>query len=253
MVVKNVNNANNEPKELLEHMSTSVIFEKDMMKTEGVDTSIMEKYLHLGHKRLRKKGECIHEIGRNIKGAYFIKKGRVKSYLIGKDGTLKTFFIVGENCFFSEQFVFHSQPSMFETVALKNCELYFFDKDTILNIMKKDFEVNLFIVKTLALKSRVLAAQIEDKCMRNILQNVCRILHSIYCYEEGNSSSKDDIQIQLTHQELADILSSHRVTVTKSLSYLKKLGVLDYKYENIIIKSKYKDKLKEIAFDISYD
>jgi len=243
----------NELKELFEHMSTSVIFEKGIMEAEGVDISIMEKYLYLGDKRLRKKGEYIHEMAQNLKGAYFVKKGRVKNYLIGKDGTMKTFSIVGESCFFGEQFVFHSQPSLFKTVALEDCELYFFDKDTLLEIIKKDFEVNLFMLKTLALKGRALAIQIEDKCVRNILQSVCRVLHSIYCYEKGSKNSNDDIQIQLTHQELADILSSHRVTVTKSLLYLKKIGVLDYKCENIIIKSRYKDKLKEIAFDTSYN
>ncbi len=244
-------NVDKEVKELIEHMTTSVMFEKNILEAEGVDTTIMEKYLYLGQKRLRKKGECIHEIGRNIKGIYFIKKGRVKSYLIGKDGTMKTFSIVGEGCFFGEQFVLHGQPALFETVTAEDCELYFYDKDTMLDIMKRDFEVNLFLIKSLAIKARMLAVQLEDKCMRNILQSVCRILYSIYCYEEKNSGFKQDIQIQLTHQELADILSSHRVTVTKSLSYLKKIGVLDYKYENIIIKSKYKERLKEIAFDSS--
>ena len=238
-------------KELFEYMTASVIFEKDVMEVENVDISIIEKYLYLAKKRFKKKGECIHEIGRNIKGTYFIKKGRVKSHLIGKDGTMKTFSIVGDGCFFGEQFVFHSQPALFETVAVEDCELYFFDKDIMLDLMEKDFEVNLFLIKSFTIKTRVLAIQLEDKCMRNILQSVCRILYSIYCYEEGTSNCKDDIQIQLTHQELADILSSHRVTVTRSLLYLKKLGVLDYKYENIIIKSKYKDKLKEIAFDAS--
>ena len=237
----------NKARDLLEHMTRSIIFGKCIMEAEGVDTDIMEKYLHLGYRKLRKKGEPVHEVGKNTKGVYFVKKGMIKSYFIGKDGTVKTFFIVGENCFFSEQLAFHSQPPMYETVAIKNSELYFFDKNIILNIMKKDFEVNLFILKTLAVKTRILATQMEDMCMRNILQSICRLLYNICCCEERNNSFENHVQIKLTHQEIADILSSHRVAVTKSLSYLKKIGVLDCNYGNIIVKNK--NKLKEIAFD----
>jgi len=236
-------------KELVEHITTSIIFDKITLESEGLTSRIWDRYLYLSNcKRLRKNGDYLIRIGDNPEGLYFIKKGKVKGNLLGKDGNVKTFQIVGEGCLFGEQFIFHEQPGLFEAIIVENSELYFFDKDTVIELMKKDFEINLFIIKSLAVKSRMLAIQLEDMCLRNILQSICRILFTISCYEEKNGKIKGDIIIYLSHQDLANMIASHRVTVTKNLNKLKKQGVLDYKYEKIIIRDK--EKLKKLAFGI---
>src|SRR5690554_2140178 len=105
----------NEVKELFEHMTTSIIFEKDTLEAEGINPDILEVYLDLAKKKTLKKGEYVQEISSNIEGLCFIKKGRLKSSFIGKDGTTKTFSIIGKGCLFGEQFVLHGQPALFET------------------------------------------------------------------------------------------------------------------------------------------
>lgn len=243
----NVNN-----KELFENITKFIIFEKDILETEGLSFNSMEKYLSHSTKITKNKGEYLNEIGDNINGLYYIKKGRLRCDFLGKDGNIKTLSIVGEGCLFGEQFIFFSYPGLFETLVVEDSELYYFDRDTIISIMKKDFEVNMIIATTLAIKARMLASQLEDMCVRNTLQNVSKVLYSICCYKEKetNDHKAKDIIIDLSHQDLADITSSHRVTITKSLSHLKKLGILEYRYGNIIIKQKHKHKLKEIAYAI---
>jgi len=71
-------------------------------------------------------------------------------------------------------------------------------------------------------------------------------LYTLCCYEEKTGKIKGNIAIFLSHQDLANMLGSHRVTITKNLNKLKKDGILDYKYEKIIIKDR--QKLKELAF-----
>ena len=83
-----------------------------------------------------------------------------------------------------------------------------FAKDVVLEIMKRDFEFNLFIIKSLSIKSRMLASQLEDTCLRNTLQSVCRILHSLCCYEVKGNKDQGDVVIDLSQQELANMLSS---------------------------------------------
>ncbi|KJS22008.1 MAG: hypothetical protein VR72_07930 [Clostridiaceae bacterium BRH_c20a] len=235
-------------KELVEHITTSIMFDKNTLDGEGMSPAIWNKYLCLSNgKKVRKKGDYLLEIGENINGVYFVKKGRIVSNILGKEGIIKTVGIVDESCLFGEQFIFHRQPALFEAFVLEDAEVYFFPKDTILDIMRKDFEINIFIMKSLAIKSRMLCSQIEDVCIRNIAQNICKILYSICCYEEKSGEIIGDILIQLSHQDLANMLGSHRVTVTKNINLLKKQGILDYKYERIIIKDRHK--LKKIAFE----
>jgi len=235
-------------KELVEHITTSIKFDKTTQEGEGMSAAIWEKYLSLSTgKKIRKNGDYLLEIGENINGVYFVKKGRIISNILGKEGIIKTVGIVDESCLFGEQFIFHQQPALFEAFVIGDAELYFFSKDTILDIMRKDFEINIFIMKSLAIKSRMLCSQIQDMCLRNIAQNICKILYSICCYEEKNGEIHGDIFIYLSHQDLANMLGSHRVTITKNINLLKKQGILDYKYEKIIIKDRHK--LKEIGYE----
>lgn len=234
-------------KKFAEYITTSIYFDKTTLKSEGLSSDIWDKYLPLGTCKKKKAGDFLIRTGDNPKGLYFVKRGKVKSNILGKDGMLKTIQIVSEGCTFGDQFVFHEQPGLFEALIIEDTELCFFSKETILDIMKKDFEFNLFIIKSLSIKSRMLACQLEDTCLRNILQSVCRILHSLCCYEVKGKQDQGEVVIDLSHQELANMLSSHRVTITKTLSKLKIQGVLDYKYEKIVIKDR--QKLKSIAFE----
>lgn len=235
-------------KELIEYITTSIIFDKTTLESEGLSSEIWYKYLPLCTcKKERKRGEYLLQIGDNPNGCYFIAKGRIKSNMLGKDGVIKTFSIIGEGCTFGEQFIFHGQPGLFEAIIIEDAELYYFEKENILEMIRKDFPLNLFLITSIAIKSRMLASQLEDMCLRNILQSICRVLYSICCYEEKNGKIDGEVIIFLTHGDLANMLGSHRVTVTKNLNKLKKQGILDYKYEKIIIKKR--DSLKKLAFD----
>jgi len=235
-------------KELVEHITTSIIFDKTTLESEGMSSSIWEKYLPLcTAKKFRKSGEYLLNVGENLNGLYFIKKGKIVANILGKDGIIKTLNYTYEGCTFGEQFILHEQPGLFEAIVIEDAELYYFDKKTILDLIRKDFELNLFIMKSLAIKARMLCSQIEDMSIRNITQSVCKILYSLCCYEEKNGAGEGDIIINLTHQDLANMLGSHRVTVTRNLNKLKKMNLLDYKYEKIIIKNR--NRLKELAFE----
>ncbi|KLU63184.1 cyclic AMP receptor-like protein [Peptococcaceae bacterium CEB3] len=235
-------------KELNEHITTSMMIDETTLAAEGLTPKIWDKYLtQSSGKKLKKSGESIIRIGENLNGCYFVKKGRIKTVFIGKDGTAKVISINGEGAIFGDQFVFHSQPGLFEGIVISDAEVYFFTKEIIMELCQKDFEISLFLMKSLAIKSRMLAAQLEDVSVRNTLQNLCRILYCLYCYEKSKGQPQDAVVIRLTHEELANTLGVHRVTITKILNKLKALGVLEYKYERITLIN-YQD-LKEYAFE----
>lgn len=232
-------------KELIEYITQSLYFGETTQESEGMNSQVWDKYLHLGTKMLRKSGDYIIAVSDNPAGLYFLHKGRVKSNLLSKDGMMKTINIKAERTIFGEQFVFHHQPGIYEAIALDDCELYFFTRERILELMKKDFEITLFIAKSQSIMARMMAYQIHDMSVSNILRSLARVLYSICCYEKKDHPQNKEIIINLTHEQIANMLGAHRVTVTKNLNRLKSLGVLDYKYERITIKESHK--LLEIA------
>ncbi len=234
-------------KELIEHITTSMVFDETILEHEGLASSIWDKYLSLGHKSVVEKGTYLLRIGDFLDGFYLIKKGKIQSIFLGKDGIMKMFLVTGEGCLYGEQFIFHRQPGLFDGLVVEDAVLYYFNKGIIYDMMKNDFEVCLYIMKVLAIKSRMLAIQVEDMSLRNNLQKVCRVLYSLCCIEEKKGNNEENIVLNLSHQDIANMLASHRVTITNNLAKLKKQGILDYKYEKIIITDKCG--LKEVAFE----
>ena len=104
-----------------------------------------------------------------------------------------------------------------------------------------------FICQSQAIQARMLAYQIYDLAKRNILQSMARILYSIFCYEKTKGSQEIPLSINITHEVLANMLGAHRVTVTKNINYVKELGIIDYKYEKIMILDP--ERLKKMAED----
>ena len=49
--------------------------------------------------------------------------------------------------------------------------------------MQEDFEINMFLMRSLALRARNLACQVEDVSLRNIAQSISRILYALCCHE----------------------------------------------------------------------
>lgn len=238
----------NDKKELIEHVTTAMIFDETTLAAEGLTSKIWHKYLFQSSgKKVRKSGECILRVGENLRGCYFVKKGRVKTNFIGKDGLTKTILIAGEGAIFGEQFAFHNQPGLLEAIVISDAELYFFAKETIEDLCQKDFQISFFIMKSLSMRFRTLAIQLEDMSLRNTFQNLCRILYSFCCYEENKGQPKNAIILHLTHEDLANMIGVHRVTITKNLNKLKTLKVLEYKYEKITVLNC--QRLKEYAFE----
>src|SRR5690554_2478369 len=109
-------------RELAEHITTSIVYDQATLESEGLSSAIWDKYLPNCEVKFKKKGEYILEIGDHLNGVYFIKRGAVKSCLLGKDGTIKTIGIASEGCLFGEQFIFLEQPSLFEAIVLEEAE-----------------------------------------------------------------------------------------------------------------------------------
>jgi len=232
-------------KELVEFLTQSIIFGERTLESEGLSSDVWQPYLASGRHSFLKKGEYLMRIGDNILGTYFVKKGMIRSNLLGCDGMVKTVSITCDGALFGEQFIFHTQPALYEALAMEDCELYFYSREQMLQMMRQDFAVSLFVAKTLSLRSRMMATQLQDLCLRSVQQSLARILYSISCYEEQNGKRLGSVVISLSHEELANILGAHRVTVSKNLGQLKKMGVIDYQYERIIIRDR--EKLKDMA------
>jgi len=80
---------------------------------------------------------------------------------------------------------------------------------------------------------------LQDSLNNNNFERVCKMLVYLVRYKMGEnrlSDSKILINPGLSQIDMARLMGLHRVTVTKAISRLKKLGILDtYSKKSLII------------------
>lgn len=181
-----------------------------------------------------------------------IKSGYIKRYLIKNDGSLSVDLIYGPGDVFSLTLIF---TALFNRNILDSKETYHYEAMTPASVYSLDVrdlgeyaKRDTIIYKDLlseAGKRMTSATQgLENKSMKNSYKKVAHQL-AFYARRFGYRRSVGiEILPPFTHQDLADILSLTRETVSTSMSRLKKEKLIKTS-KKIIIPSL--EKLEELA------
>ncbi|MFQ6794109.1 MAG: Crp/Fnr family transcriptional regulator [Thomasclavelia sp.] len=156
---------------------------------------------------------------------YLILKGRVRVFLISKDGQEITIDIIGKGRIFGESSFLQNtnRPvcvSAIETVELVSCQL-----ETLYPTILESKELTLAIMRLLSSTNDYLTNQVKKAYLYNRHEKIAAFLI------EQNKKT-----ITFTHDEIASLTGLSRVTVTKILNDFCKVGWIEQKYKKIIIR-----------------
>jgi len=202
--------------------------------SEG-DLSKLSKIVR--HRRF-KRGEIIVEEEKKGSVFYLVLSGKVKVFQKGPQGKRKTLAILERGDFFGEMSLID------RSLRSANCEAL--DDSILLSISAKDF--NSFIMKdnrvlikiTQALVKRLRKADSEIKALtfQSILE---RLIWKLLEISRLRRTSK----IQLSLKELEEMIGSSREVISRAISRIIKIGVIEREGNKIIIKDK--KKMKKLA------
>jgi CRP/FNR family transcriptional regulator len=177
-----------------------------------------------------------HEFGDTC---YYVKKGRVKIYLMQTDeaggGSEKILSIHEAGSFFGESSVIDSQPRPCDAVTMIKSELVVLNQREIIRLMQLDAETGLAILQSLTRKIRMLSCQISDMAFSDAEKRIVDILLKLALDFGINTDKGIDLSVHFSDQELAGIVGLCRVTVTKTLNSLKRKGWIEKNYRSIRI------------------
>lgn len=176
----------------------------------------------------RPKGQIIYTFD-DQNTFYLIKSGYIKRYLIANDGALGVQSIYGPGYFFPLTPVF---STLFDQNINRGAETYYYQTMTPVQIYCIENSVLAEKVKEYPLLYKDLLFESGRRLQSNIqqLENVSfrhadrRLAHQLVYFarqfgEKTDSGTK--ISLPLTQQDLADILSLTRETVSREMSKLK--------------------------------
>ncbi|WP_031517910.1 Crp/Fnr family transcriptional regulator [Desulfofalx alkaliphila] len=219
----------------------SLLFEPESISAD--DRSFIDS---IGVKKCYAKGTLIITMGSRGEKMYFLHKGMIRYYMLSVEGTEKPVIYAAAGCFVGEEAYFHNQPTIYNAMAMENVEVTEISSKYREEILSRT-GLSQLLIRSLSIKARILAHQIEDLAFRNTTEKLSRLLYCLWLESRDDNDKNKAIKATITQQELASIAGAHRVSITNAISKLKKDGIISTGRDGAIVVEK-PDKLREYGF-----
>lgn len=126
-------------------------------------------------------------------------------------------------------------PRPCNTIAMVNSEVIALTLSDLEHLMHLDSEMYMYILRSLAQKVRLLSYQVQDMAFLEADKRVAHILLRLANDFGTVTPNGVKLSINFTDQDLAGLVGTCRVTVTRILNEFKKQGLIHKGYRNITI------------------
>lgn len=185
---------------------------------------------------LHKKGETLYNEGNKLSGVYYVNTGIIKIFKTGIEGRDQIIRFCKPGEVFGYRSVLSEEPACTSAKVLEDSILFFIPTHVLLNLLNTNAVVakELLIVSCKELgEANSFITDIAQKSVRERLAEVLILLKNKFGLEEDNT-----LKINLTREELANIIGTATESVIRLLSEFKQDNLIDLngrkiKYLNI--------------------
>lgn len=158
---------------------------------------------------------------------YYLKEGRVKSFIQSEDGAERVLNLYEAGSLFGEASFFDELPRVSSAVALTSCQLVPIDRELVTQEISRNPELALAMMKYLARTVRLLSSQVDQMAFRPARWRVAWYLLS-HAPEGG--------AIPCTQEDIAAAVSVSRVTVSRILNDFARRGWVELGYRSLTLR-----------------
>ena len=157
---------------------------------------------------------------------YYLKSGKVKSFLQSEDGGERVLNIYRAGNLFGEASFFDELPRVSSALALTPCEIVPIDRELVTQEFARNPELALAMMKYLARTVRLLSGQVDQMAFRPARWRVANYLLTL---------STQTGTVSCTQEDIAAAVSASRVTVSRVLSDFSQAGWIALGYRTIAL------------------
>ena len=155
--------------------------------------------------------------GMPSEAVFFIEKGRVRLTRLSPDGRTVILALLGPGDLIGEA-AWESAEHDTYGETLEDTKLFQISKDSFENLIRQNPEFGLRLIQVIGFRLKQAQARIEDLVFRQVPSRVARLLVSLAEHHGKVTPHGIRVEFPLTHQEIADMVGSSRVTVTQVLN-----------------------------------
>ena len=150
---------------------------------------------------------------------YYLKEGIIKISRINQDGRKLTIDLVESGDFFGELCLAGEKERRTIAEAMVDASCCEIDKEHIERYMQKRPEFALMLIKMIGDRRLAMENLLEDMAFMEIPARIAALFLKY--------AAEDFVKIPLTHQEIADLTGSTRVSVSRCVAKMRKDGLID--------------------------
>lgn len=180
------------------------------------------------------KHHMLFSPGSPCEAIYFIEKGRVRVTKLSPEGKTVILALLGPGELIGEAaWEFGEHDSYAET--LEESRVYQISREAFQNYIRENPDFGLRLIEILGGRLKQAQARIEDLVFRQVPSRVARLLLTLAESHGRVTTSGIRVEFPLTHQEIADMVGSSRVTVTQILNRFKSSHWIDIESKRVTI------------------
>lgn len=206
------------------------------------------KLFESGRSRTYPKNQLIHYEGDPLTYIYLIKSGYVKAYTILDSGDTRTMMILSAGDIFplafSESMDWESYKIRYFYQSLADTELMVLPSNILRQNIEKDMELMSTYMSYLSASNEAIMNQLEVMKNKKAIEKVGLLLP--YLISKAGQQIKPGVyqlELKLSHQEIADLSGVTRETTTTLIKELEKDGIIDQSHNKWRINTNNLDKI----------
>lgn len=208
---------------------------KKMSFFSGMPEEDLEKIAAISLERKYRKNMIIFMEGDPGEAFYYIKSGKVKIFRTYEDGKEHIVHLLGDGDIFGEATLFSGIPYPASASVYEDSVIGVIKNHDLENLIKESPELSLKMIKLLAAKLVMAQRQVRDLTFSDVFARTASQLIKLAADHGSKTPEGLAIDVQLSRQELADMVGTTRETVSRVISRFKKEKSVTEQEDRLII------------------
>ncbi len=186
----------------------------------------------IGHeieKRRYCKGQIIYSQEDPVEALFLLKSGRVRLYRLTPSGKRLDLAVIEPGTFFGEMPLLGESMRNTYAEALEDSLICVLSRADIERLVYAHPQVAIKIIEVLSRRLVLCEARLEEVAYRSVPARIAALLVRL-------SQEQLDEVVEITHQELGDMIGAIRETVTKTLDEFQQAGLVELSRGRIILR-----------------
>lgn len=181
---------------------------------------------HLGQRLVVQKNATLYRQGEPGTAFYFLVSGRIQVGVFQEDGTEFILELMGPWSLIGEGTAIAGQRRMSTAITLDPCVVIKFDYATIKPVFSENVEFATTLMEVVAVKQWILGMRIQFMAMPKPELRIVELLSRLASLYGETDGVGVRIRTPLTHEQVANLTGTSRVTVTRTITRLKSEGLI---------------------------